>query len=69
MKRAHLPPPTTLSPSVLSHQPPTATPLPRLWNHLDQSRQRQIAQLLAQLIRRIRRPATNVVKEMSDEQP
>lgn len=69
MKRAHFPPTMTLSLPLLSHQPPTATPLPGLWNHLDQSRQRQMAQLLAELIRRIRRPAMNIVTEVSDEQP
>ncbi len=67
MKRAHPPPTTTLSPPRLSHQPPTATPLPELWNHLDPSRRRLMAQLLAELIRRIHRPPMNIVEEVSDE--
>ncbi|GEM_PF-5477628 len=69
MKRVHLPPTTTVLPPGLSHQLPPSVPLPGLWSQLDPSRQRQMAQLLAELIRRIRRPGSNVVEEVNDEQP
>lgn len=41
----------------MNHSQPQLTCLPQVWKYLDQARQDQLAQLLAELIRRIHRPA------------
>ena len=69
MSRTHIPPttPSTPPPSGLRPERLPAAPLPRLWSRLDRPHQRQLAQQLAELIRRIRRLPVSVTKEVGDE--